>query len=384
MIAQHTPRVPRLFVSHVTVLLLGLAIPAIVWGEDKMTPSRPELTCTSGTHCGIRVVDPTTAYHSLAEIFVTTKKDRSCIPVPVVAAAFGLNAEAMDEDAVRSALVDAYWRQRNFGEDAKLPSLIFYTDDKGTRKPLDAHTVRGLMATELLAGQPKIVAMKTGKNASCVLVDSPAASAIKDCLNSASENSPPADACKSGIEKIHNDLGMPQLANLLGTIRIDGQDIKIDPASLAHIIPRSRDSQGSSLGGDTSQPGCVVQFGVTIPAITEQEVETLDVRGTSVTEKSAVYSCSPDSKNPIQIRTAIAQYEKVEKHDCTGMNFGWYLSDTVLAKDTTQPFAFLISIPSADTAPVPFEVHLEIATKPRPGGGDPQMASWKLSGACTR
>ena len=379
MLATRSDGAPLLLVSYV-LAFLGICVCTQASGEDKTVAPLPKLECTSGAPCAIRVIDPTHAYHNLAEIFVKSKKDRSCIPVPVLAAAFAINAETMDEDSAHAALVDAYWRQRIFGENDKLPSLIFYTDKNGTRMSLDAHTVRGLMTTELVAGHPKFVAASPGTNASCMIVNSAAASQVSACLQAATENSPPADACKQQINAIQK-LSMPNLVKVVGNIKIDGQDLKIDDQSLAHIIPRSQSSQGSSWGGLLNQPTCDLQFGVIIPRVTEEEVKTLSVKGVSITNDSGFYNCSPNTTNSLPKVNVNA--EEIKQTGCGGRELSWDLEGTILAINNTQSFSFLISIPSAEGAAAPFEVHLELSTTPLPGG-DAGDATWKLTGICPR
>jgi hypothetical protein len=361
-------------------LIFALVFCASVWaGQGEQPPSPPKLTCKEGSPCKIPVVDPTTTYHELSQIFAKTKKNQSCIAVSTMSAAFGINAGALDEDSLRTALNNAYSRQRNFGEDPKLPRLIFYADSNGTIKPLDARTLRDFLSTELFVGPLRIVSL--GKKTECVVVDTSAADSVTQCLAAASEQSPPADSCKAQMKTLEVDLKKPQLAKVLGSIKVEREEITISEQSVAPLVRRAKHAFADRMGGDKTMPGCVVQFGVTVPDLTEQLYLSLKITGISSDTNWAVYNCSPDEKSDVPLATANAK--QVQKTACSGQEFEWDFTDAILEKPNTQPLAFLISFDSNQTDSYPFVIDLTIDAKERPGA-TPATASWKLTGACTR
>jgi hypothetical protein len=181
--------------------LLLLVSAEVAAASDQTTGTRPTLSCVDKEPCSIPVVDPTTVYKNLADLFVKGAKEQSCIPLRTLAAAFGINAVADRDRATVRALRDAYVRQKGFGGNTNWPQLIFYADNNGTSRPLDARTIRALVSTELFSRNLELVHVSGDKKTSCV-VDPPAATHVGGCLRSATEKQRPSESCKTEAKAI--------------------------------------------------------------------------------------------------------------------------------------------------------------------------------------
>jgi hypothetical protein len=364
----------------VTCILLVVFLATVheAAASDQATSTPPKLSCVDKEPCSIPVVDPTTVYRNLADVFVKGANEKSCIPLRTLAAAFGINASDRDRASVRG-LRDAYIRQKYFGGNPNWPKLIFYIDANGTSRPLDARTVRSFVSTELFSRAMQIVRVDGDRHNRCVVVDTPAITQVAGCLRSATETQPPSESCKTEAKTI-DDLNKPQLAKLLGQIRVNKEEVTIPDDSLGQVIPRAEHSLNDKLGGDKSTPGCIVSFGVRIPDLTYQIYSELDLSGVGSNNQHHAYNCSPSPSDAVQIVTA--NYPDVKKNSCGGgQTLGWQLTGLILDTPNTQPLAFLLHLDTRAAGGTPFEVKVEISANPRPGA-EAAKAAWKLSGRC--
>jgi len=369
--------------KQIALLGAGAALLFFVGGRqataaDQTTATRLTLSCIDKEPCAIPIVDPTTTYKNLADMFAKGEKEKSCIPVRTLAAAFGINAVAdLDHSTVR-ALRDAYDRQKIFGGDSDWPQLIYYVDANGTGRPLDARVVRALVSTELFSRNLQLTRVSKDKKSSCAVVDAPAAAQVGVCLGSATEKQPPAESCKAQAKAIE-DLHKPQLAKVLGQIRVDKQEVTIPEESLDRIISRAQHPLNDKLDGDKSALGCILSFGLKIPERTNEVYFGLDVAGKASDGRQFVYNCSPNRTGETQIKTANSP--NVDRRACNGQALEWFVSGKVLDTPGTQPLAFLLQFENREPDGTPFEVKIEIAAQPRPGA-TAANAAWKLAGRC--